>query len=82
MDDHDLTMAILASLKEINDCSGGFATGLLSDDVSKAEQIAFARRLVETAELIRRRATASPIVVEGALVHDHDAGRQLHPGED
>jgi hypothetical protein len=81
VDNHDLTMAILASLKEINNCSGEFAAGMLSDDLGEVEQVAFAHCLVDTAELIRRRATVSPIVVEGALVHDHDARLQLPPGE-
>lgn len=77
MDERDVSMAIAQQLKAINDQAGAFIAGLLSDDLGEAEQIAFAHRLVDAAELIRRRAAASPIVVEGTVVHGSgDAYRQ------
>lgn len=81
MDSRELTMAILAKLKDVNDHTGEFIAGLLSDDLSAAEQIAFARRLVDVAELIRQRTTTPPIVVEGVVVDGSDARQTQRPGE-
>lgn|GEM_PF-5391898 len=81
MSSRDLTMAILTQLKELNDRTGEFIAGLLSDDLSDDEQIAFAHRLVDIAELIRRRTAAPPIVVEGVVVDDHDARREPRTGK-
>lgn len=82
MDERDVSMAIAQQLKAINDQAGAFIAGLLSDDLGEAEQIAFAHRLVDAAELIRQRATAPPIVVEGAVVHDHDDARTQLPARE
>jgi hypothetical protein len=82
VDSRDLTMAILAELRDVNNQSGAFVAGLLSDNIGEDEQIAFAHRLVDAAELIRRRAAASPVVVEGAVINDRDARQELPLSED
>lgn len=60
----DLSMQIAQRIRVINDVAGGFVACLLSGDLTAETQIAFAHRFVDTAELIRKRATA-PIVIEG-----------------
>jgi hypothetical protein len=48
--------AILFALQQINDESGKFGLGLISDSLSPAEQIAFALRLAQVAEALQTRA--------------------------
>lgn len=45
--------------------------------VPDVEQITFAHRLVDVAELIRRHATTSPIVAEGVVINDRDVRQEL-----
>lgn len=79
MNVHDLNMAIAQQLRAINADAGGFVAGLLSDDIPEEEQIAFAHRLVDVAELIRQRATTLPVVVEGGVIDD-STGRTTDAG--
>lgn len=73
MDSHDLNMSILDQLKAINNDTGVFAAGVLSNDISKEDQIGFAIRLVDLALAIRRRAEGTAgLVVEGSVIDDRD----------
>ncbi len=52
MDMHDLNMSILTQLNDINKDVGNFSVGVLSNDISHDDQIAFAHRLVDLAKPI------------------------------
>ncbi len=80
---YDLEERILIGLKHISRDAGEFAAGILTDDISRDEQITFALRLVVLAEHIKERALKTPgMVVEGGVVDDRDnSDRQLPPGE-
>lgn len=79
----NLEEKILTGLKDINRDAGEFVTGILTDDISRDEQITFALRLVVLAEHIKERALmTSGMVVEGSVSDDRDSsGRQLPTGE-
>jgi hypothetical protein len=81
LDLRDLNMLILDHLRSINQDAGQFAAAILSNDISKEEQICFAHRLVDLAAVIRDRATGTAgLVVEGSVVDDRDT-RELPTGE-
>lgn len=79
----NLEEKILTELKHINRDAGESATGILTDEISRDEQIIFALRLVVLAEHIKERALKTPsMVVEGGIVDDRDSSnRQLSTGE-
>lgn len=82
VDAHDLNMSILDQLKGINNDAGAFAAGVLSNDISKEDQIDFAIRLVDLALAIKRRAEGTAgLVVEGSVIDDRDSRRGLSVGE-
>jgi len=71
----DRNRLILQELKAINDEAGQFVAGILSFDISRHDQIAFALRLVVLAEHIKERALRTPgLVVEGSIVNDCNSG--------
>ncbi|MGH3696962.1 MAG: hypothetical protein ACRDRX_23785 [Pseudonocardiaceae bacterium] len=71
MDQHDSAMSILDQLKGINQDVGAFAAGVLPNDISKEDQIAFAACLVGLAITIKDRAEgAAGLVVEGNVIDD------------
>ena len=64
---HDLNMAILDQLKQITQGAGAFVAGVLSNDISRDDQIVFALRLVRLAEQIKERADSTVgMVIEGS----------------
>jgi len=70
---HDLNMAILDQLKQITQGAGAFVAGVLSNDISRDDQIVFALRLVRLAEQIKERADSTVgMVIEGTIVNDYD----------
>lgn len=76
MDRRDLGMSIVRQLKDINNDAGQFVAGVLSDDISKEDQITFALRLVRLAEHIKERADSTAgMVIEGGVVYDGGSGR-------
>ncbi len=78
---HDVNMLILDRLRSINQDAGQFAAAILSNDISKEDQISYAHRLVDLAAVIRDRATGTAgLVVEGSVVDDRDT-RELPAGE-
>jgi hypothetical protein len=79
----DLEERILIGLKDINRDVGAFATGILTNEITRDEQITFALRLVVLAEHIKERALkTSGMVVEGDASDDRDSSdRQLPAGE-
>lgn len=81
MDRDDLNMQIVAQLKAINKDSGGFVAGLISNDLPEEDQIAFAHRLVDIAELIQQRATTTVVVdaVEGGVIVDSPSRTHVRP---
>ena len=71
MDQHDSAMSILDQLKGINQDAGAFAAGILSNDISKDDQITFAIRLVDLALAIMQRVEGTTgLVVEGSVIYD------------
>jgi hypothetical protein len=75
MDRRDLSMDIVRQLKDINNDTGQFVAGILSDDISREDQITFALRLVRLAEHIKERAQSTAgMVIEGGIVDDGDSG--------
>ncbi|MGH4016230.1 MAG: ATP-binding protein [Pseudonocardiaceae bacterium] len=62
MDQHDSAMSILDQLKGINQDAGTFAAGLLSNDISKEDQIAFA--LLAVTELVINAVGATGVMDE------------------
>ena len=67
-DMEDLTELILLQMSSLNQDAGGFVAGLLSDDLTRDQQISFGHRLVDLAELILERASSTPtMVIEGSL---------------
>jgi hypothetical protein len=80
MNMHDLDMSIAQQLKTITGDAGAFVAGILSDDVSRDDQIVFALRLVRLAEHIKERAgSTAGMVIEGGVVDDRDSGRPVLP---
>ncbi|BBJ39979.1 hypothetical protein SSPO_026970 [Streptomyces antimycoticus] len=77
MNMHDLNIAIAQQLKAITGDAGAFVVGLLSDDISKDDQITFALRL---AEHIKERADSTAgMVIEGGVLDDGGSGRPALP---
>ncbi|WP_254710442.1 hypothetical protein [Streptomyces lunaelactis] len=69
-------MNIVRQLKDINNDAGAFVAGVLSDDISRDDQIVFALRLVRLAEQIKERADSTAgMVIEGGVVDDGGSGR-------
>ncbi|HEX7658065.1 MAG TPA: hypothetical protein VF444_01190 [Pseudonocardiaceae bacterium] len=60
----DVTRSICLQFKEMNQATGAFVAALLSDDLSRDEQIAFAHRLVDLAETLRDHALQTPVIVD------------------
>ncbi len=74
------TRLILEELRSVNNDTGQFVAGILSDDLSRDDQIAFALRLVVLAEHIKDRAMQSPgMIVEGAVIDDDSHTRTGTP---
>lgn len=71
---HDLNLSIAAQLRAINGDAGPFVAGLLSDDISREDQLTFALRLVQLAEHIKERAQSTAVMVVEGGVSDHDDG--------
>jgi len=68
----DLTELILLQIKGITTDLGGFVAALLSDDLTRDQQLSFGHRLVDLAELILERANKTPaMVIEGTLSDDN-----------
>lgn len=69
----DIDELILLQLKGINTDAGQFVAGILSNDLSRDEQMNFSHRLVDLAEAIQDRALQScGLVVEGGVVDGGD----------
>jgi hypothetical protein len=69
----DLTELILLQIKSITTDVGGFVAALLSDDLTRDQQLSFGHRLVDLAELILERANKTPVmVIEGTSSDDDD----------
>ncbi|MEV6871466.1 hypothetical protein [Amycolatopsis sp. NPDC051128] len=76
MDRRDLGMDIVGQLKDINNDTGTFVAGVLSDDISREDQITFALRLVRLAARIKERADGTAeMVIEGGVVDGGHSGR-------
>jgi hypothetical protein len=75
----ELDEQILIRLRSINRETGRFVTGLLTGEITREAQIAFAHRLVDLAETIRDRVTGPlGVVIEGSGTHDSTtAGGEL-----
>lgn len=84
MDARDRDMSIVRQLKDINQESGAFGAGVLSDDLSKDDQIDFAIQLVGLAIAIKQRAEGTAgMAIEGNVTDDGrtSGGRKLPPGD-
>jgi len=69
----DLNELILLQIKSITNDLGSFVVGLLSDDLTRDQQLSFGHRLVDLAELILKRANRTPtMVIEGSVSDDDD----------
>jgi len=78
-DMEDLTELILLQMSSLNQDAGDFVAGLLSDDLTRDQQVSFGHRLVDLAELILEHANKTPImVIEGTLSDDDDT-TEAHP---
>ncbi len=76
----DLAELILLQLKSINNDAGQFTAGVLYNDISHEEQIAFAARLVDLVIAIKERAEGTVgLVVEGSVISDSDSRRDAAP---
>ena len=76
----EITELILDELRGINNDTGQFVAGILSDDLRRDDQIAFALRLVVLAQHIKDRAMQSPgMVVEGDVIDDGSRTRTGAP---
>jgi hypothetical protein len=63
----DASELVIWRLKALGDEMGGFVAGILSNDITRDEQIAFAHELVDLAEVIRKRAVGQTgVVIEGS----------------
>jgi hypothetical protein len=63
--------AILVALRRLNKEAGAFATAMLTDELTREDQIAFASCLTDLAALIRDRAASSfGMVIEGSVTDD------------
>lgn len=83
MDVRDRDMSIVQQLKDINQGAGVFVAGVLADDLTKEEQIAFATRLVDLSIAIKERATSTAgLVVEGSVLDDRDSPPREPPSGD
>lgn len=59
---------VLLALSHISKDSGAFALGVLENSISRDDQIAFGRRLVDLAEAIRERALRTGgLVIDGSV---------------
>jgi hypothetical protein len=64
---------ILLQLKKLTRDAGPFVIGILTNEITKDEQISFSRRLVDCAEAIRDRAVHIPdMILEGGVVNGGD----------
>jgi hypothetical protein len=73
--------AIFVALKRINDDAGAFVTGILTGELTREDQIAFAHRLVDVAEMIRERLTGPfGIVIEGSVTDERTTAARELPG--
>ncbi len=69
----EITELILTQLNSLGKDVGNFIAGILSDDISRDDQINFAHRLVDIAEAIRDRALQTPgMVIEGGVLDGDD----------
>ncbi|WP_410641225.1 hypothetical protein [Amycolatopsis sp. lyj-346] len=69
-------MSIARQLKDINNDAGAFVADVLSDDISRDDQIVFALRLVRLAERIKQRADSTAgMVIEGGVVDVGGSGQ-------
>jgi len=59
---------LLRELSRLNDACGGYGTGVLYDDLSQEDQLAFGARLVDMAALVHDRALRTPLVVDGDAI--------------
>jgi hypothetical protein len=58
-------------MNSINQDVGGFVAGLLSNDLTRDQQLSFGHRQVDLAELILERAEGVPaVVIEGSVSDD------------
>ena len=73
----ELDELILVQLKSISRNVGAFVTGVLTDELTREDQLGFAHRLVDLAELIRQRVEQSVIIIEGDVVD----GRAIGSGQ-
>lgn len=63
----DEDRALLLELSRLNKACGEFGMGLMEDNLSRADQLAFGAWLVDMAELIRGRALRTPVVIESEV---------------
>lgn len=71
---------LLLELRRLNDACGRYGTGVLYDDLSREDQLAFGARLVEMAALVHDRALRTPLVVEGTS-HEQRVGDAARPAD-
>ncbi|MDQ2883992.1 MAG: hypothetical protein M3Y48_23275 [Actinomycetota bacterium] len=84
MDQRDLTMSILDQFNHISQDVGDFTAGILSNDITKEDQIAFMQRIVSLAVTIRDRAEGTAgLVVERSVIDEGSAsaGRESQHNE-
>lgn len=76
----ELTRRICEQLTEINKEAGAFVAGILSNDISRDDQIKFAHQLVDLAEVIRDRALHTPsMILDGSVIDDSDPASPNSP---
>lgn len=77
----DLTRSICEQLTEINKEAGAFVAGILSNDISRDDQIKFAHQLVDLAEMVRDRALHTPsMILDGSVIDDNDLASSENTG--
>lgn len=59
----DLTELILLQIKNINKDMGSFVAALLSNELTREQQVSFGHRLVDLAEMILERSQSTPVMV-------------------
>ncbi|MDQ3150836.1 MAG: hypothetical protein M3R63_03645 [Actinomycetota bacterium] len=59
---------LLFTLKRLTDACGEFCAGVIENDLSREEQLAFSAQLADMAQAIRNRALSTPVVIESDAI--------------